>query len=278
MDLFIGLPGWYVPAVIFFFGVIIGSFLNVLIYRFHTGKSLLGSSHCLSCQRSLSWFELFPLFSYVGLGGRCLTCRAHIPSRYVWVELTAGLLFLAVTLLVGDWILWPLLFLLMALLIVIAVYDLYHLVIPNEFVWMLLVIAGSHSVYQFYLTFNWWLMLGNVLAATISFSFFAGLWWCSRGRWLGFGDAKLSVPLALMVGLGGVFSMLVLSFWIGAVLSLGLLGWQKIRAWRGQLRLRFIRHPLTIKSEVPFAPFLILGFLSVYLAGLNVLDVLSYGF
>ena len=276
-SLFAALPVYYVPTVAFLFGVIIGSFLNVYIYRFHTGKSLSGNSHCLSCTTPLRWYELFPLLSYLGLVGRCRTCSARIPSRYFWVELLTGLLFLAVSLLVSDILLWPLLFILMATLVVVAVYDLYHFVIPNEFVWTLGVIALLLGGYQWYQWRDLWLIGGNILAAFLAFSFFAGLWWYSSGRWLGFGDAKLAVPLAFMVGITQVFSMLVLSFWIGAVLSLVFMGYQRYNK-RGQLRLRFLGSPLTIKSEVPFAPFMILGFLVVYFLHSNVLDVFVYAF
>ena len=276
MDLFSGLPGYYVPTVVFLFGVIIGSFLNVYIYRFHTGKSLSGSSHCLSCRAPLAWYELFPLVSYVGLRGRCLSCSARIPSRYFWVELVTALLFLWVSLAAAYVWLWPLLFFLMATLVVVAVYDLYHFVIPNAFVWTLCAVAVLHMLYQQYLVFDVWLLGGNILAAGLAFSFFAGLWWYSGGRWLGFGDAKLAMPLAAIVGIGGVFSRLVLSFWIGAILSIGIIVWQKIVARRGQLRYRLGGRPLTIKSEVPFAPFMILGFLLVYLGGVDVLSLFSY--
>lgn len=277
MSVFALLPVYYLPSVTFLFGVIIGSFLNVYIYRFHTGKSLAGHSHCLSCTTPLRWYELFPLLSYLGLRGRCRTCSAQIPSRYFWVELVTGALFLAVPLLITDMLLWPLLFWLMAVLVVVAVYDLYHFVIPNEFVWTLGVIALLLGGYQWYQWRDLWLIGGNILAAFLAFSFFAGLWWYSSGRWLGFGDAKLAVPLAFMVGITQVFSMLVISFWIGAVLSLVFMGYQRYNK-RGQLRLRFLGSPLTIKSEVPFAPFMILGFLVVYFLHSNVLDLFVYAF
>ena len=61
------LVGFY----LFGLGAIIGSFLNVVIYRFHTGKSLSGNSHCLSCGQGLRWYVLFPVFSYLALQGRC---------------------------------------------------------------------------------------------------------------------------------------------------------------------------------------------------------------
>jgi prepilin signal peptidase PulO-like enzyme (type II secretory pathway) len=164
----------------------------------------------------------------------------------------------------------------MAVLVVVSVYDLYHFVIPNEFVWTLSVVAVLHAAYQMYVHFDLWLLGGNILAGVLAFCFFGGLWWYSKGMWLGFGDAKLAIPLAMLVGINGVFSMIVCSFWIGAVLSLLFMGYQHYLRKRGQLRLPFHALPLTIKSEVPFAPFMILGFLAVYFGEVNVLELVSY--
>ncbi len=271
------LPSYYVPLVALLWGIVIGSFLNVYIYRFHTGKSIAGSSHCLSCQTPLRWYELFPLVSYLGLRGKCRTCSARIPSRYFWVELVTALLFLLVVLTVTDFWLWPLLAFLMATLVVIAVYDLYHFVIPDGFVYTLVVVAVIYGTYEFYQSASWLMLLERSGAALIGFGFFAGLWTYSKGRWIGFGDAKLAIPLGFLVGLGGVFSMLVLSFWIGTVISLGVIMFQQLKK-RGQLHLQLGGSGLTIKSEVPFAPFLILGFLCVFFLHIDVLAFFSYAF
>lgn len=268
------IPTYVIGSYAFIFGVIIGSFLNVYIYRFHTGKSLSGSSHCLSCTAPLKWYDLFPLFSYLALRGHCRRCGARIPSRYFWVELTTGLLFVAVVLLTPV-LFWPFNLCLMSLLVVISVYDLYHFVIPDEFVYTASLLALFLTGTMWYQDHDWYAILWRVLAAALVYGFFAGLWKYSDGRWLGYGDAKLAVPLGFMVGIGGIFSMLVVSFWIGTIISLGIIVWQKMLR-RGQLRLRFMATPLTIKSEVPFAPFLILGFLVVYLGGVNVLQLFEY--
>lgn len=269
------LPPYFVSIVSFVFGVIIGSFLNVYIYRFHTGKSLSGGSHCLSCQKPLRFYDLFPLLSYVFLLGRCRRCGSTIPSRYFWVELVTGLLFLLTVNFVADIYLWPLVFVLVSVLVVVSVYDLYHFVIPNVFVGVLLGIALIYLGYDFYLNQLLVPLLLDILGAVLAFCFFGGLWLYSKGAWLGFGDAKLVVPLALLVGIDGVFSMLTLSFWIGTVISLLIIVWQKYLS-RGQVGLRFSANTLTIKSEVPFAPFIILGFLVVFLFQIDVLDWFSY--
>ncbi len=269
------IPPYFVSTVAFVFGLIIGSFLNVYIYRFHTGKSLSGSSHCLSCRTPLRFYELFPLFSYLGLLGRCRSCGAVIPSRYFWVELTTGILFWLVVNLVADIYLWPLLLVLMATLVVVSVYDLAHFIIPDAFVVFLCGIALVYGGYIFFQTGDYYQLVWNFGASFLAFAFFASLWWYSGGRWLGFGDAKLAIPLGFMVGVVGVFSMIALSFWIGTIISVAILVWQKyIR--RGQLSFRLGKRPLTIKSEVPFAPFLIIGFLLVLLFDVDVLTWFSY--
>jgi leader peptidase (prepilin peptidase) / N-methyltransferase len=280
IDVFLTLSLSELVFIVTGFGVIIGSFLNVYIYRFHTGKSLAGSSHCLSCQAQLSWYDLFPLVSYLALGGRCRRCSARIPSRYFWVELTTAILFVAVILTVPVSILTPVWLFLMAVLVVITVYDLCHLIIPHAFVYTLIGIALTATVLESYLVggIDWYSLGLDTLAGILAFSFFGSLWWYSSGRWVGLGDAKLALPLGYLVGIGGVFSMLVLSFWIGAILSLLLIAGQRLIARRGQQRLRFVAGPLTMKSEVPFAPFLILGFLAVFLFGVDVIGLFTYAF
>ena len=259
----------------FLFGAIIGSFLNVVIYRFHTGRSLAGHSHCLSCGTRLRWYELFPVVSYLVLRGRCRTCSSYIPPRYMLVEAATGCLFMLgayhatnVTMLGVEWVL-------AALLVVIVVYDLNHLIIPDEFVILLI------SVAAFVLGREWWLkpdsetVVWDIGAALLASGFFAALWLVSKGRWLGLGDAKLLFPLALLVGAGAVFSLVVFSFWVGALISLLIIGWQWL-ANRGKERLVSSAPGLTIKSEVPFAPFMILAFFLVHYGNYDVLSLILY--
>jgi prepilin signal peptidase PulO-like enzyme (type II secretory pathway) len=116
------------------------------------------------------------------------------------------------------------------------------------------------------------LILSRIGAGFGAAFFFWGLWYVSKGRWIGFGDAKLALPLGMLVGIGDVFSMVVFSFWIGAGVSLVLLGIQKLLK-RGKTSLRFLSTPITMKSEVPFAPFLILGFIAVHFLHADIFDI-----
>lgn len=274
-SLFADLPTSFIVIFTFIFGTIIGSFLNVYLYRLHTGKSLSGSSHCLSCATPLKFYELFPLVSYLVLRGRCSTCQSVIPPRYFLVEFLTGILFVGVVLSFSGIFLIPLFWLVVSILVVITVYDLYHMIIPDELVFSLLVVAFLHQLYLLILGMPAVDFMWNLLAAFFGSFFLFLLWRMSNGKWIGFGDVKLVLPLGLLVGYAGVFSMMVLSFWIGAIIGLTLLAVQNLRK-RGQPHLRFLPQELTIKSAVPFAPFLISGFLTVLFFSVDVISLISY--
>jgi prepilin signal peptidase PulO-like enzyme (type II secretory pathway) len=152
---------------------------------------------------------------------------------------------------------------LVSLFMLIAVYDIRHTIIPDELTLMVGMVAFISLGYDFYILPDWNALLFRIGAGAIATFFFWGLWFVSKGRWIGLGDAKLAFPLGVLVGLGGVFSMVVFSFWIGALISVTLLAIQKILK-RGKTHLQFLATPITIKSEVPFAPFLIAGFVAVH--------------
>src|ERR1035437_1662273 len=82
-----------ITLIFFIFGLIIGSFLNVVILRLNTEKSFGGRSACMSCQNQLVWYELIPVFSFLALRGRCRNCKARISIQYPLVEFTTGLIF-----------------------------------------------------------------------------------------------------------------------------------------------------------------------------------------
>lgn len=261
--------------VAFFLGAIIGSFLNVYIYRFHTGKSLAGSSHCLSCGHALKWFELFPIISYLGIRGRCRHCHSRVPVRYFLVEILTAFLFaitLTMTTVYGEIIL---LWFLASVLVVILTYDFYHFIIPDSLTLALTTLTfllAGYSYIVFGIPVN--VIVFDMFSALVGSSFFMFLWLISKGEWLGFGDVKLAFPLGFMVGAQSVFSFVVMSFWIGAAVSLIILGVQRLR--RGKSHLRLVSQAYTMKSAVPFAPFLIAGALVTFFAKINVLSFFSF--
>lgn len=268
--------GTYYLFIIFFLGAIIGSFLNVIIYRLHTGRSLQGRSHCLSCNEQLRWYELIPLVSYIVLRARCRTCASFIPARYLIVELlTAGGFLLIGYLFMSDPLLLFLNLVLYALLVVVVVYDMYHTIIPDEYVAYISIVALAMLTHAyFFMGATVGALFMSLAGGVAAASFFALFWLVSKGKWMGLGDAKLMLPLGVILGATGSFSAVVLSFWIGAAISVSLIGIQRLLA-AGKTRIPFVRVPLTIKSEVPFAPFLVLGFFAVHLFHVDIFTLVS---
>lgn len=253
-------------------GLIIGSFLNVVILRFNTNKSLGGRSGCMACQKELNWYELVPVFSFFALQGRCSGCKTKISIQYPLVELSTGIIFGLLFYKFGslfyiDTLLFAFTYayytIVFSLLLVITVYDIKHKIIPD-------LLAFIFGVFAFLGIF----FFDNTITAgafyphipTIAQFFgsfvvavpFALLWLVSGGRWMGLGDAKLAVGLGFLLGCAKVLSGTVLAFWIGAVVGVVLIATKKLHG---------------IKSEIPFAPFLALGALIVFIFDLNLFAV-----
>ena len=259
----------------FIFGIIIGSFLNVVILRYNTGMGIDGRSQCFSCGKDLRWFELVPLFSYLILRGKCARCKSKISWQYPLVEFMTGIVFAFIFLKYsyllafssGSFVI-ALLFTLTAasLLIVIFVYDLRHKIIPDGLVYALALLA---FIRLFVEVPHLWTRgtAADFLAGPLLAAPFAILWLVSKGMWMGFGDAKLALAMGWILGIERGFTAVMFAFWIGAAVSLVIIVVQKAR-------LRGDGKQLTMKSEIPFAPFLILGlalifFLDLHLFGLS---------
>lgn len=272
MDL---LPSLLVWSLVFIFGVIFGSFANVVVDRLHTGRSLNDRSHCFSCGQTLSWYELFPLLSFIFLLGRCSRCKARIPGRFFLVEFIMGFLFLVTLMKFGLTLIGTLSLVMMFLLLVTVVYDMRHFIIPNELVILVMIVGLLIVFVREGLWLNPLAIMPFLLGTIFIVSVYGGLWLVSGGRWIGFGDVKLVIGLGLPVGLSLWFSFVVWSFWTGAIVSLIFIGFIRLLK-KGTTRLGFLPTSLTMKSEVPFAPFLILAFILVYLFELNVLDLIAY--
>lgn len=252
--------------IFFIFGTIIGSFLNVFVLRYNTGLSFLkGRSKCFSCGKELSWYELVPILSFLILHGKCSACKSKISLQYPLVELITGALFSLVFWKFGFSFILPLYLLIVSILVAISIYDFLHKIIPDGMVFTFASITLIFLFARFGLanSFNVTFFL-DILAGPILFSFFAFLWLISSGKWMGFGDAKLALGVGWFLGLyGGVFSIM-LAFWIGAAFSLFIIALE---------RLNLLHKNLTIKSEIPFAPFIILALFIELFFGWGTLQV-----
>ncbi len=258
-------------AIFFVFGLIIGSFLNVVICRINTARSFGGRSACMSCQYNLAWYDLVPLFSFLALRGRCRTCRTRISYIYPLVEVITGLVFLVLFCKLQNlFFLSALSFILsyfyyatlFSLLVVIAIYDFRHKIIPDSlsFIFGILAFlglfffetkAGQIGGYEFFFHLP---TLLDFFSGILVASPFVLLWIISKGAWIGLGDAKLVVGLGWFLGLGQALSGIVLSFWTGAVIGLSLIIFSK---------------GYGMKSEIPFAIYLVFGAFMVFIFELN---------
>lgn len=250
---------------VFVFGTIIGSFLNVVILRMNTGLTLQGRSQCFSCGNTLSWYELLPVVSYFFLRGRCRSCRSKISWQYPFVEVLAGLVYLALFIHLFNMFGLSMIFLVnlflsyigWAILIVILVYDYRHQIIPDSSVLLFIAVSILYSLFKTGWEISSMVFISSVISAGILFSFFFFLWFVSDGRWVGFGDAKLSIGIGFYLGIAGGLSALAFAFWSGAIVAVAILCIQRFLVDKHGLSSG--GKTLTMKSAIPFAPFLILG-------------------
>ncbi|MDD5068135.1 MAG: prepilin peptidase [Candidatus Pacebacteria bacterium] len=260
---------FFFGLLVFIFGLIIGSFLNVVILRYNTGTTIGGRSYCFSCGKILRWYELVPLLSFLIQLGKCRSCKAKISWQYPLVEFSTGVLFVLTALRfqfeVSSLPTILFYFVIESLLVIITVYDIRHKIIPDGLVYAFALLSlGRMILLYFYpIPFTLHPVPFDFLAGPILFLFpFFFLWFISKGRWMGLGDAKLSLGIGWFLGLAYGVSAIILGFWIGAGVSVLLLLFQKIM--RGKTSLISLPGNLTMKSEIPFGPFLILGALLVF--------------
>jgi len=248
----------FLYLIIFLFGLTVGSFLNCIIYRLKENKGFFwGRSYCPLCKHKLSWQDLIPLLSFVLLKGKCRYCQKPISLQYPLVELGTGMLFLLIfnqfsifnfqNLLATCYLLLTTCF-----LIIIFIYDLKHFIIPDEVIYPAIVIAFLYNLFHsFYILHTIYYILYSIFSALGASLFFLLIYLISQGKWLGFGDVKLAFFMGLFLGSPNILVALFLAFFIGALVGLGLI----------------IAGKKTLKSEVPFGPFLVTGtFLAMFWA------------
>ena len=231
------------------FGLIFGSFLNVVIYRLKTGEPLgFSRSFCPECRAKLKWFDLIPLFSFIFLRGRCRYCQKKISWQYPIVEILSGLIW------VGAFYVTPpdkgglggvlnfvyYLFIFSALL-VIAVYDFKWKIIPDKIIYPAIAVALIYNLFNLPLDKGG--LGGGLLTAATAFLFFFLFFYFSKGKAMGLGDAKLAFLIGLFLGPWLSLAAFTSAFVIGAVFGIMLIASRR----------------RTLKSIIAFGPFLVAG-------------------
>jgi len=231
-------------------GLMIGSFLNVCIYRLPRRESIVWpASHCTACNRPLAWFENMPVIGWLALRGRCRTCGSPISVMYPLVEVTTGVVFAGGALVYG---LSPLLFVRLAFacaLIVLFVIDLQHRILPNV---ITLPGIAAGFVASVFLPPGWLSSAIGILAGGGILFAIAEAYYRLRGiEGLGMGDVKMLAMIGAVLGWPLMLLTLVLASFAGSVVGVGLMA-----SGRGGMQ-----------AALPFGTFLALGALVAAVAG-----------
>lgn len=258
---------------IFIFGTLIGSFLNVVIFRHGTGMGLGGRSRCLSSGKVLKWYELIPVLSFILQKGRSRYTGSKLSIQYPLVELVTGFLFLvsfqkafATFGLVSETssvLFFVFLALCSVYIILVSVYDIRHMIIPNQFIYPLIVLSVVHlfinlSPLTFSLPSFWEITSGPLTALPFLF-----LWFISQGRWMGFADAKIAIAMGWFLGVSNGLVAVMLGFWLGAIVGVGVLVYSKY------ILKKTTRH-------IPFGPFLLTGLILTFLYNINIGTIITF--
>lgn len=279
-------------ALIFILGLTIGSFINALEYRIEEKKSIKGRSFCPNCKHQLAWYDLVPVLSFIFLRGKCRHCGKKISWQYPIVELLGGLSFVAVA--VKAWIpafagmtmggagmtggglttegmidvivraqsrtltmaiiaLLCLFFIIFCLLLV-GLHDQKTSYVLSGYVYAAIVAALVHLLASYTGTWEvkelWAYFMPNVLAALTAMAPFAILYFVSKGAWMGAGDIEIAALLGFLLGWPNFLVALYFAFIVGSV-------------W-GLVKIYLLKNA-GLKSEIPFAPFLLGGILFAFL-------------
>ncbi len=210
--------------LIFIIGLVFGSFLNSLIYRWYNNISLWGRSLCPNCQCEINVVDLIPLASFIVLKCKCRNCAQKISWQYFFIELSTGLLF-ALTYWqhqVIDLLLIRNLFFILVL-IFIFVFDLKYYLILDRVIWPTLLLALILNIFssrpQALGSELWAMGLGLLIGA----GFFGLQYLVSRGKWIGLGDVKFGALIGVMFGAQMTLLVIVLAYLIGGILAVILL-------------------------------------------------------
>ena len=223
---------WVVLAL----GLVIGSFLNVVIYRLPRGLGFVrGRSFCPKCKHKINWFDNVPVISFLILKGRCRFCGGKISWRYPLIELLAGALFYLSYLSHLSF----LSYLLICGLVVIFFVDLEHQIIPDEIVIPLSVLFLGYRL----LTNIQYLISNFLITGIVSFLFLYLIHLLTKGKGMGLGDVKLAFLMGLVLGFPKIVVAFYLAFLTGAFVGVILILLGKAK----------------LKQKIAFGPFLVFG-------------------
>lgn len=236
-------------AMVFIYGLVVGSFLNVCIFRIPEGISVVSPpSSCSRCGHRLNFRDMIPVVNYIATKGRCRYCNASYSVQYPVIEFLNAVLYLAIVLKYG-WSFYGAIYCILAsLLLTISLIDIKHMIIPDNLNVVIAVIGVAIILYDSSLA---WDKFIGVAVGFIIFSMLAFLTGAMGG-----GDIKIMTVLGLIFGLMGVIFITVFSFLIGALVSAGLIA-LKVKG---------------MKDKIPFGPFICMASLLYIFYGNEIIE------
>ena len=257
-------PAVFAGGLVALLGVIVGSFLNALVWRVHKAIKIGGGarSQCPICEHTLAWYDLIPVVSWLVLRAHCRHCQEPISSQYPIVELLTGSLWLLSYLVLSptsaiEYLQIAVWLVALSTLIALAVYDLRWMILPDKLV---AVFVGSAAVYAITVSLSGSSTTLQQLDPLLGLFSIAGLFYLiyqvSDGKWIGGGDVKLAVGIGLLLGLQGSLLALFIASLSGSIVGIfGIIFLGKTR-----------------KDVIPFGPFLIAGTVFSFLFATNLID------
>lgn len=241
---------WYV--IFGLLGIVIGSFLGVVVFRLHTKRINKGRSMCDKCGHALQSHDLIPIFSFLLLRGRCRYCKLRMSWHHPLLEILTGAIFVLLywkfsTTMNFFNIQTILLFVyyafIFSVLIAMSVYDSKHFILPWRLmrIFLLATFLGPFVISFF----NGGVSLSTITAGFITAFPFWLLWYFSKGKLIGFGDVELMCGFGFLLGISGGFAAIMLGFWAGAIYAF--------------LHVLFNGRLIPGKTQIPFGPFLAMG-------------------
>jgi leader peptidase (prepilin peptidase)/N-methyltransferase len=229
-------------------GLVVGSFISALTWRFPRGESVLkGRSVCDNCKEKIAWFDNIPLLSFLILKGHCRHCRKSISIRYPLIEAATAFVFMVVFWLVApDWIYFLYLLILSVILISIFVIDLEHRIIPDD-----LVFTGYGLVFLALFLSDNPLFFQHLFLGFSAALFLLLVHLITKGRGMGLGDVKFVLFGGTFFGWPLALIWLFVAFLTGAIVGIILivLGMAKFG------------------KQIAFSPFLVISFFIILLWG-----------
>lgn len=240
-------------ALVFIYGLFIGSFLNVCIYRIPEGKSIVyPPSSCGNCGHRLNYIDMIPVVSYVINKGRCRYCNEIYSVQYPLVELLNALLYLLVGMKYGISFYSLIYCILISIIIVISLIDLKYMIIPDELIAVCLLIGAVVIIY------DRTLFLNKIIGFLMGLGMFLLIAYITHA--MGGGDIKLIAVLGLVFGIKGILFIIIFSFLIGAIACTFLL----------LLKIK------NRKDKIPFGPFICLAALLYIFYGAEIINYYLY--